>query len=609
MALFRKKDSVEVVRRGATGSEVETRKTQKVGSDTVEIRRVTAKPDNRQKGGSQRQKKSPSGGKSQTKKSPSGGRSTTSSPTGKSGGSKGGNQGTRSGGNKPSGGSKGSGNRQSSKTRSSNRSKKGGADKSRSGRSGSNGQPGRTSSAPKRLAPVSPPPSTARKQMLVRRLPHQTQIVVLEGPVLVEHYVANKDTQSLVGNVYMGKVRNVLPGMEAAFVDFGEGKNGVLYAGDVNYDDADLDNRRKPRIEKALKNGDDVLVQVVKDAMGHKGARLTNEVSLAGRYLVLAPESDARGISRRLDDDERRRLRSIVANLRPNGFGVIVRTAAAGASEEDIKADIERLLARWEGIQKKIKEGSGTRAVYEEPPIETRVIREHFTADFRRLLVDSVEAKEAVEAYLEDTAPELVSKVKLYEDEIPLFERFHVEDQLRKALDRTVWLPSGGHIVIERTEALTVIDVNTGRFVGKSNLEETVLQNNIESAEEIARQLRLRDIGGIIVVDFIDMEIERNRRTVLQRFREELARDKSRTQISEVSEFGLVEMTRKHVSEGLLETFSEKCPTCEGRGLLLHEHLALGEASGKSDGSGDKKSKGGQRNNAKNPGASKQKGK
>ncbi|NND13162.1 MAG: Rne/Rng family ribonuclease [Acidimicrobiia bacterium] len=618
MALFRKKDSVEVVRRGATDTEVETRKTQKIGSDTVEIRRVTAKPEARQKSGSRKQTK-PRTGQAKAKTSPSGNKSKTAagkstgnkpgggkSTEGKSSDSRGGSRsGSRSG-------SKSSGGRQSSKGRSTAKGNQTGDGRSRSNRSGSNGQSGggKTSSGPKRLPPVSAPPSTARKQMLVRRLPHQTQIVVLEGPVLVEHYVANKDTQSLVGNVYVGKVRNVLPGMEAAFVDFGEGKNGVLYAGDVNYDDADLDNRRKPRIEKALKNGDEVLVQVVKDAMGHKGARLTNEVSLAGRYLVLAPESEARGISRRLDDDERRRLRAIVANLRPKGFGVIVRTAAAGASEEDLKADIERLMARWEGIQQKIKEGSGTRSVYEEPPIETRVIREHFTADFRRLLVDSPEAKEAVEAYLEDTAPELVSKVKLYEDEIPLFERFHVEDQLRKALDRTVWLPSGGHIVIERTEALTVIDVNTGRFVGKSNLEETVLQNNIESAEEIARQLRLRDIGGIIVVDFIDMEIERNRRTVLQRFREELARDKSRTQISDVSEFGLVEMTRKHVSEGLLETFSEKCPTCEGRGLLLHENLALGEKSEKSgDSNGAKKSRNGQRTNDKNSGTSNQKGK
>ena len=560
MALFRKKDSVEVVRRGAADSETETRTTKRVGSDTVEIRRVTAKPKTKPKSGPRKTQ-----AKSGTK--PAKNKSKTQGPSQKS-------RNSRS--NKQSDG------------RSNNRSQ---SDRSQSRNQTSRNQNDRNGAKKsRRLPPVSPPPSTAKKQMLVRRLPHQTQIVVLEGPVLVEHYVANKDTQSLVGNVYLGKVRNVLPGMEAAFVDFGEGKNGVLYAGDVNYDDADVEGRRKPRIEKVLKNGDDVLVQVVKDAMGHKGARLTNEVSLAGRYLVLAPDSDARGISRRLDDDERRRLRGIVASIRPQGFGVIVRTAASGASEEDIVADLERLVERWEGIQQRLKEGSGTRSVYEEPPIETRVIREHFTSDFRRLLVDDAAAKEEVERYLVDTAPELVSKVTLYEDEIPMFERFHVEDQLRKALDRTVWLPSGGHIVIERTEALTVIDVNTGRFVGKSNLEETVLQNNLESAEEIARQLRLRDIGGIIVVDFIDMEVERNRRAVLQRFREELARDKSRTQISEVSEFGLVEMTRKHVSEGLVETFSEKCPTCEGRGLLLHEHLALGETS-KNPSASDEKGK------------------
>ncbi len=606
MALFRKKDSVEVVRRGATNTETETRKTRQVGSDTVEIRRVTAKPKQQQTSGPKNRAKgkSTSGGQAKAR-SGSGGQTKARSSGGqaKAGSGSGGQaKGKRASGPTSKGSSGKSGSRQGgTKTRADNRtggSKGSGPRPKDKSRSGGNGQRG--SAGVKRLPPVSPPASTARKQMLVRRLPHQTQIVVLEGPVLVEHYVANKDTQSLVGNVYVGKVRNVLPGMEAAFVDFGEGKNGVLYAGDVNYDAADLESRRKPRIEKALKNGDQVVVQVVKDAMGHKGARLTNEISLAGRYLVLAPDSDARGISRRLDDEERRRLRAIVAKLRPKGFGVIVRTAAAGASEEDLESDIERLLERWKGIQKRIEEGSGTRIVYEEPPLETRVIREHFTSDFRRLLVDSQEAKDEVEAYLADTAPELVPKVKLYKDEIPLFERFHVEDQLRKALDRTVWLPSGGHIVIERTEALTVIDVNTGRFVGKSNLEETVLQNNLESAEEIARQLRLRDIGGIIVVDFIDMEVERNRKAVLQRFREELARDKSRTQVSEVSEFGLVEMTRKHVSEGLVETFSEKCPTCEGRGLLLHEHLALGENGDKSN--GDK-------NKQKKPEASKGKGK
>ncbi len=423
---------------------------------------------------------------------------------------------------------------------------------------------------------VVPPPNTARKQMLVRSSPHQTQIVVLEGPILVEHYVARSDQRSLVGNVYLGKVRNVLPGMEAAFVDFGEGKNGVLYAGDVNYDDAEIEGKGR-RIEMVMKPGDTVLVQVVKDALGHKGARLTNQISLAGRYLVLAPNSDVRGISRRLPDDERRRLRTVIGEVRPKGMGVIVRTAAEGASKEDIQADIKRLLGIWEEIESK-NDAKAPTLLHEEPPLVLRVIREHFTSDFRRLLVDDPKTYEQALSYLEGTEADLLDKVKLYEDELGLFERFHVEDQLRKALDRKVWLPSGGHIVIDRTEALTVIDVNTGRFVGRSNLEETVLQNNLESAEEIARQLRLRDIGGIIVIDFIDMEIPKNRAAVLLRLREHLAKDKTRTQVFDVSNLGLVEMTRKNVSAGLLESFSDVCPHCNGRGVVLYEEAATAGA-------------------------------
>ena len=420
---------------------------------------------------------------------------------------------------------------------------------------------------------VAPPPDTARKQMLVRSMPHQTQIVVLEGPVLVEHYVARSDRRSLVGNVYLGKVRNVLPGMEAAFIDFGGGKNGVLYAGDVNYGDYELNGKSK-RIESALQPGDPVLVQVVKDAMGHKGARLTNQISLAGRYLVLAPDAQVRGISRRLQDDERRRLRELVAEFRPEGMGVIVRTAAEGATPEDIKSDIDRLSEIWTGIEKDMKSATAPALIYQEPPLVIRVIREHFTRDFKRLIVDKRDTHDQILAYLGGTGSDLIEKVQLYGDELPLFERFHVEDQLRKALDRKVWLPSGGHIVIDRTEALTVIDVNTGRYVGHSNLEDTVLQNNLESAEEIARQLRLRDIGGIIVIDFIDMEIQKNQDAVLLRMREHLAKDKMRTQVFDVSNLGLVEMTRKNVSAGLLESFSETCPHCSGRGVLLHEEAA-----------------------------------
>ena len=409
--------------------------------------------------------------------------------------------------------------------------------------------------------------------MLVRTLPHQTQIVVMEGPVLVEHYVAHSDKKSLVGNVYFGKVRNVLPGMEAAFVDFGAGKNGVLYAGDINFPAYDLNGKPK-RIESVLQPGDPVLVQVVKDAMGHKGARLTNQVSLAGRYLVLAPDTNVRGISRRLPDEERRRLRDLIAEHRPEGMGVIVRTAADGASSEDIKADIDRLQGVWQTIEKNLETASAPERLYEEPPLVTRVIREHFTRDFKRLLIDDRGTYDRVIEYLKGTEPELVEKVQHYTDDMALFERFHVEDQLRKALDRKVWLPSGGHVVIDRTEALTVIDVNTGRFVGTSNLEDTVLENNLEAAEEIARQLRLRDIGGIIVIDFIDMESQKNQDAVLLRLREHLAKDKTRTQVFDVSNLGLVEMTRKNVSAGLLESFSEVCPRCSGRGVLLHEEAA-----------------------------------
>ena len=410
--------------------------------------------------------------------------------------------------------------------------------------------------------------------MLVRRTPFQTQIVVLEGALLVEHYVARSDRPSLTHNIYLGRVRNVLPGMEAAFIDFGEPKNGVLYAGDIQSEAG----QRRTRIEKALKVGDEVLVQVVKDAMGHKGARLTNEVNLSGRYVVLDPNVEKPSVSRRLGDAERERLRDIAReisdDLKLDQFGVIVRTAAEGAPKEEIRADIDRLLATWNEIMEAVPRGSAPRLIYEEPPLVIRVIREHFTRDFRRLLIDDPGIFDQVVSYLKDTDPDLVSRVQRYEEELPIFERFHVEDQLRKALDRKVWLPSGGHVVIDRTEALTVIDVNTGRFVGHSNLEETVLQNNLEAAEEIAHQLRLRDIGGIIVIDFIDMEVAKNREAVLRRLRESLAKDRTRTQVFEVSNLGLVEMTRKNESEGLLESFSHLCPTCAGRGVVLYEEAA-----------------------------------
>jgi ribonuclease E len=420
------------------------------------------------------------------------------------------------------------------------------------------------------------PVETGRKQMLVRVTRGQTQMVILEGPVLVEHYVAREDAGSVAGNIYLAKVRNVLPGMEAAFLDFGAPKNGVLYASDVAVDGKG-NGRSNRRIESVLKEGDEVLVQVTKDAMGAKGARLTGIPSLPGRYLVLVPDSDSIGISRRLPDEDRSRLRDVINKVRPEGYGVIVRTAALHASAEELAADISRLRKVWDGIQEEAKSGGAPRMVHEEPELLIKVIREHFTGDFRKLLIDDPRAYETVVGYLRGTAPDLVSKVQLYEDEVPLFERYHVDDQLRKALDRKVYLPSGGHLVMDRTEALTVIDVNTGKFVGSSNLEETVLQNNLEAAEEIGRQLRLRDIGGIIVIDFIDMETIDNQQAVLRRLKETLAKDKTRTQVFEVSHLGLVEMTRKNVSAGLLEQFSSKCETCGGRGIVVHEHAVAAE--------------------------------
>ena len=415
------------------------------------------------------------------------------------------------------------------------------------------------------------PTDSARKQMLVRVKGDQTQVVILEGPVLVEHYVARDATSSVAGNIYLARTRNVLPGMEAAFLDFGVAKNGVLYASDVSVDGVS-NGRAKRRIENVLQEGDEVLVQVTKDAMGAKGARLTGIPSLPGRYLVLVPDSDSVGISRRLPDEDRGRLRDVINKVRPKGYGVIVRTAALHATAEELAADISRLVKQWESIVDESQQGRAPRLIHEEPELLIKVIREHFTADFRKLLIDNKAAYDKVISYLSSTAPDLVSKVSLYDEDPPLFERYHVDDQLQKALDRRVYLPSGGHLVIDRTEALTVIDVNTGKFVGSSTLEETVKQNNLEAAEEIGRQLRLRDIGGIIVIDFIDMESVANQQAVLRRLKETLARDKTRTQVFEVSSLGLVEMTRKNVSAGLLEQFSTKCEHCGGRGVIINDH-------------------------------------
>ncbi|MGI8985135.1 MAG: Rne/Rng family ribonuclease, partial [Acidimicrobiales bacterium] len=428
-----------------------------------------------------------------------------------------------------------------------------------------------------------------RYQMCVHVRPEATQIAVLEGRSLIEHYVSrpSDDATQIHGNIYIGRVQNVLPGMEAAFVDIGTPKNAVLYRGDVQYDAEDVDSGGKGagggkggsrdasiRIEQLLRPGQTVLCQVTKNPIGTKGARLTQEVSLAGRFVVLIPNSSTYGISKRLSDEERKRLRRILDEVRPPGQGLIVRTAAEGATPEELRRDVERLLRQWSQIEALATKSNAPTLLYREPPLAVRVIREEFNKDYRGVLIDDVELHREVHEYVAALIPELADRIELYDDaSLPIFERQHVHEQLHKALDRKVWLPSGGSLIIERTEALTVIDVNTGKNVGSSNLEETVYRNNLEAAEEIARQLRLRDIGGIIVIDFIDMEIRKNREAVLKLFKDCLARDKTRTQVFDISELGLVEMTRKRVSEGLVESFSAICPDCNGRGIVLDERL------------------------------------
>jgi len=405
-----------------------------------------------------------------------------------------------------------------------------------------------------------------------------THIGVLEGRSLVEHYVGSlePDDTAIDGNIYLGRVQNVLPGMEAAFIDIGTPKNGVLYRGDVAFDPNDVEESH-PRIERLLKNGQSVLVQVTKNPIGAKGARLTQEVSLAGRFVVMVPgQPETYGISKRLPDDERKRLRRVLEGLRPPDAGLIVRTAAEGATDVELRRDVERLRVQWDQISKVASRAKAPSIVYQEPTLVVRVIREEFTKEYRGVVIDDRDLYEEVRSYVEAIAPELAERVEYYDPEVeglPLYERFHVQEQLLKALDRKVWLPSGGSLIVESTEALTVIDVNTGKNVGRTNLEETVYRNNLEAAEEVARQLRLRDIGGIIVIDFIDMEIRKNREDVIRAFRDALARDKTRTQVFDISELGLVEMTRKRISEGLVETFSQTCPTCQGRGFLVDESL------------------------------------
>ena len=428
----------------------------------------------------------------------------------------------------------------------------------------------RTSTGSRRRREAMPiVPRITDKVMVITEHGERDQIAVLEGRDLVQHYVTRIGARSMVGNVYLGRVQNVLPGMEAAFVDVGRGRNAVLYAGEVNWAAEDLEGPAQ-RIEQALKPGQAVLVQVTKDPIGGKGARLTAQISLPGRFLVLAPGQNVTGISRRLPDDERKRLKALLKKLRPEGHGLIVRTAAEGATEEDLVRDIAGLLATWTEIEKKSKKAKAPEVLYEEPELTVRVVRDLFTdEEYRELATDSRRVHELVTGYLREIAPDLVEKVRLHEGPLPVFEEFHIVEQIHKGLDRKVWLPSGGYLIIDRTEALTVIDVNTGKAVGKTNLEETVVQTNLEAAREAARQLRLRDIGGMIVIDFIDMLLEQNKRKVIDTMREAMAQDKTRSQVFDISPLGLLEVTRKRVSGGLLESFSETCPTCEGRGVLL----------------------------------------
>jgi ribonuclease E len=429
---------------------------------------------------------------------------------------------------------------------------------------------GRQPGARRRREPLPVVPRVTDKLMVITEHGERDQIAVLEGRDLVQHYVTHVGAKSMVGNVYLGRIQNVLPGMEAAFVDVGRGRNAVLYAGEVNYSPDDLESGAPPRIEQVLKAGQSVVVQVTKDPIGGKGPRLTAQISMPGRYLVLVPNSDVTGISRRLPDEERRRLKVIMRKVRPEGHGIIVRTAAEGAEEEALAADARRLLEEWAAIEKKAKKSKAPAVLYEEPELTVRSVRDLFNdEEFRELVTDSTRVYQAVTQYLAVVAPDLLPKVRLHQGKLPAFEEFHIVEQIHKGLDRKVWLPSGGYLVIDRTEALTVIDVNTGKSVGKTNLEATVVNTNVEAAREVAHQLRLRDIGGMIIIDFIDMLLEQNKKRVIGALKEELARDKTRSQVFDISPLGLLEMTRKRVSGGLLESFSETCPTCEGRGVLL----------------------------------------
>jgi ribonuclease E len=439
--------------------------------------------------------------------------------------------------------------------------------------------------------------------MVVRQRGDRTQIAVLEDGILVEHYVDKASHQSYVGNVYLGRVQNVLPSMEAAFVDIGKGRNAVLYAGEVNFDASGLEGESK-RIESALKSGQSILVQATKDPIGHKGARLTSQVSLPGRYLVYVPGASMTGISRKLPDTERTRLKQILKKVMPEDAGVIVRTAAEGATEEELSHDVARLAAQWEAIERKAKSATAPELLYSEPDLTIRVVRDIFNEDFTKLVIASDGDWDLVGEYIRYVAPNLAERMERWSEDRDVFAAYRVDEQIAKALERKVWLPSGGSLVIDNTEAMTVIDVNTGKFTGQGgNLEQTVTRNNLEAAEEIVRQLRVRDVGGIIVIDFIDMVLESNRDLVLRRLLECLARDRTKHQVAEVTSLGLVQMTRKRVGSGLLEAFSVPCEHCNGRGVMVSlepvDHAPAGDRQS-SGGNG----KGGSRGGGKGRGSS-----